>query len=78
VGERQCWGSTACMVATGGVRAETGVAWRMWEKAAGEIKAAASRGATCGVCGEQEVVLVRSQRRRAAAKSGSGGWQAAW
>jgi hypothetical protein len=59
-------------------RAEAGVAWRVWKKAAGRIKAAAVRGATCGVCGEQEVALVRLQRRRAVAKSGSGRWQAAW
>jgi hypothetical protein len=55
-----------------------GVAWRVWKKAAGRIKAAAGRGATRGVCGEQEVALVRLQRWRAAAKSGSGRWQAAW
>jgi hypothetical protein len=75
VGERKCWGSTACMAATGGVRAEEGVAWRVWEKAAGEIKAAACRGATRGLCGEQEVALVRLQQRRAAVKSGSGRWR---
>jgi hypothetical protein len=66
------------MATTGGVRAEAGVAWRVWKKAAGRIKAVVVRGATLGVCGEQEVALVRLQRRRAAAKSGSGRWQAAW
>jgi hypothetical protein len=54
-----------------------GVAWRVRRKAAGRIKAMAGRGATRGVCGEQEVALVRLQRRRAASKSGSGRWEAA-
>jgi hypothetical protein len=61
VGERQCWGSTACMAATGGVRAEAGVAWHVWKRATGRTKAAAGWGAMRGVCGEQEVALVRLQ-----------------
>jgi hypothetical protein len=34
--------------------------------------AAVGQGATRGICKEQEVALIGSQRRRAAAKSGSG------
>jgi hypothetical protein len=62
------------MAATGGVRAEARVAWCVWKKAAGRTKAAAGQRATRGVGREQEVVLVRLQRPRAAAKSSSGRW----
>jgi hypothetical protein len=52
VGERQCWGSTARMVATDGVRAGAGVAWRAKKKIAGRAKAVAGWGATRGFCRE--------------------------
>jgi hypothetical protein len=46
--------------------------WRARRTAAGGGKAAVGQGATRGICREQEVALIGSQRWRAAAKSGSG------
>jgi hypothetical protein len=68
-------GWRACVAAAGGARAEAGAAWRVRKKTTGRTRAAVDRGATRGGCQEQDVAPVGLQRRRAAAKSSSGGWQ---
>jgi hypothetical protein len=56
----------------GGARVAAGLAWHARRTAAGRGKAVVGQGATRGICREQEVALIGSQQRRAAAKSGSG------
>jgi hypothetical protein len=72
MGERQCLGVDGVRGGRGGARVAAGKAWRARKTASGRTKAAAGQRATRGVCREQEVALVGLQRRRAAAKSGSG------
>jgi hypothetical protein len=71
-GRETLLGSTACMAATGEVRAEAGVAWRAKKKAAGRAMAAAGRGATRGVAKKQEVARIQlpdGERRRRTARA---------
>jgi hypothetical protein len=59
VRDRRCAWRGDC----GGAWVAAGLAWRARRTTAGRGKAAVGQGATRGICREQEVVLIGSQRR---------------